>query len=162
MKYSRIAFLFSFCVCFLIILRSCKYDKGPVPLQLSNKTLFDYIQKTTGSGYYQNGNILNPAGNSPHGSFKLRMNNFAQQVLDSLGEPSSGTIFPDSSLIVKEIEAGSPIKYAVMFKNKGSWAWAEYSTSGEVFYSIAAKGEACISCHSVSPNTDLTRTFDLH
>jgi hypothetical protein len=146
----------------IMIFFSCQYEKGPVPPQLSNKSLFEYVEKTAGSGYYQNGNVLNPAGNSPHGSFKLRMNSIAQSILDSLGEPRLGLVFKDSSLIVKEIESGAPIKYAVMFKNKGSWAWAEFNASGEPYYSISARGEACISCHSVSPQRDLTRTFDLH
>jgi hypothetical protein len=160
MKFSVLISAF-FVTCFIVV-HSCTYDKGPMLPPLSNELLFEYVQKTAGKGYYQNGNTLNPAGNSPHSSFTLRMNEHAQQVLDNFGELSTGNIFPDSSLIVKENQTGSSIKYAVMFKNGGSWTWAEFGASGEVFYSITSEGKVCISCHSTSPNRDMTRTFDLH
>jgi len=58
--------------------------------------------------------------------------------------------------------------YAVMKKdpsngNAGNgWIWAEFETNGTVKTSVSAKGSACISCHSGTPNRDLIRTFDLH
>jgi hypothetical protein len=148
---------------FIIIgLSSCRNDKGAVPFQVTDKSLFELVQQTAGTGYYQNGDTLSPAGNSPHGNFRFRMNSVAQRVLNSSGELPSGGIFPDSSLLVKEIVNPGPIQYAVMYKNKNSWAWAEFKGNGEVYYSVTSNGKSCISCHSGSTNKDLVRTFDLH
>ncbi|MDQ3047815.1 MAG: hypothetical protein M3R27_09735 [Bacteroidota bacterium] len=148
---------------FSIAWSSCSKEKGAVPFQISNQSLFDLIEQSAGTGYYQNGNILPAAGNSPHNSFKLRFNSIALSALDSLGELPAGSIFPDSSLVVKEVTVGGSLsEYAVMYKHKGSWVWGEYRTNGDVIYSIGNKGAACISCHSEPINRDLTRTFDLH
>ncbi|MCE3281023.1 MAG: hypothetical protein K0S44_3214 [Bacteroidetes bacterium] len=146
-----------------IILSSCTKDKGQVPFQVNDRSVFDLVLQTAGSGYYQSGAVLPGAGNSPHGSFKLRMNNVAQRILNSAGElPAGGAVFPDSSLIVKEIQSPGEIQYAVMYKNGRSWAWAEFRGDGKAIYTITANGASCISCHSVTPNRDLVRTFDLH
>jgi hypothetical protein len=153
---------FAIIICLSIILHSCRNDKGAVPFQVTNKSLFELVQQTAGSGYYQSGAVLAPAGNSPHGSFKLRMNSKAQTALNSSGELPAGSKFADSSLIVKELQGAGAIQYAVMYKNGKSWAWAEFSSSGEPVYSVTSNGSSCIPCHSVSPNRDLTRTFDLH
>ena len=118
---------------------------------------------------YQNGTILAGVSPSPHGLFKLRFNAIAQAALDSLGELPVGATFPNGSLIVKEIYSGSTISLiAVMKKDAASnnagngWVWAEFKPNGETDYGIEKKGEACIGCHSGTPNRDLTRTFDLH
>jgi hypothetical protein len=149
-------------ICLIIILQSCRNDKGPVPFQVTNESLYKLVQETAGTGYYQSGNVLPGAGNSPHGSFKLRMNNIAQTVLNSSGELPVAGIFPDSSLIVKELQLSGTTQYAVMYKSGKSWAWAEFSASGNPVYSVTSNGAACISCHSGTPNRDLVRTFDLH
>ncbi len=156
MRYSGI--LCGLFICF----HSCTKQQAEVPMQMSNKSLFRLIQETAGSGYYKNGAVLSPAGDSPHGSFKLRMNAKAQTVLNGDGELPAGKTFPDSSLIVKEIEGSSHIKYAIMYKNKQSWLWAEFGSGGNVVYSIGSKGGGCIPCHSGTPNRDLVRSFDLH
>jgi hypothetical protein len=149
-------------ICFLIIIHSCAKEKGAVPFQVSDRSLFELVQKTAGSGYYQSGAVLSNAGNSPHGSFKFRMNSIAQRVLNASGELPAGAVFPDSSFLVKEIQAAGPIQYAVMYKSGKSWEWAEFSSNGDAYYSVGKNGAACISCHSNSPNRDLVRTFDLH
>jgi len=122
-----------------------------------------------GFSYYQNGNILAGASASPHGSFKLRFNDVASGVLDSLGELPVGSNFPSGSILVKELFNGSSIhQYAVMKKdpsnaNAGNdWVWAEFRTDGSASFTTGKKGDGCISCHSGSPNRDLVRTFDLH
>lgn len=148
---------------FLIItLHACRNDKGPVPFQVTNASLFELVQQTASSGYYQSGNVLPAAGNSPHGSFKLRMNINARAVLNTSGELPAGEKFPDSSLIVKELQLPGTTQYAVMYKSGKSWSWAEFSATGNPVYSVTSNGAACISCHSISPNRDLVRTFDLH
>jgi len=152
-------FLFIFILFFLF---SCRNDKS-YPGAFNDAGLFALTTDTAGTTYYQNGNILSAAGNSPHGSFKLRFNAKATSVLNGQLELSPSGIFPDSSLLVKEVFSGTTLQlYAVMFKHKGEWAWAEYGVTGNVIYSLANQGGACISCHSQSPNRDLVRTFDLH
>lgn len=153
-------------LCVLLILSSCKKDKS----DSADKELYD---ETINSSYifYQNSNaILNAAGNSPHGSFKLKFNPVAQSALDSTGKLPSGNQFPSGSLIVKEVYGGgtSLSLYAIMKKAPGnvnagsSWLWAEYKPGGETIVSVTDKGSGCIGCHSGNTNRDLTNSFDLH
>jgi hypothetical protein len=120
--------------------------------------------------YYQNNNtLLSAAGNSPHGSFKLRFNSVAQAALGVDGKLPTGGSFPDSSIIVKEVfNGGSLDLYAVMMKlpshpESGSgWLWAEYEPDGDVIHAISKKGNGCIGCHAGNTNRDLVNSFDLH
>jgi hypothetical protein len=144
---------------------SCKKDKTDTS---ADTALFNEVT-AGGFTFYQNGNILSAAAPSPHGSFKLRFNATAAGVLDSTGEFPAGNSFPAGALIVKEVYSGTSLRmYAVMKKdpsngNAGNgWVWAELNTDGSTEFSTGKKGDGCISCHSGSPNRDLTRTFDLH
>ncbi len=149
----------------IVTIQSCKKDKADTD---ADNALYSEIT-AGGYTYYQSGTLLSGVSPSPHGSFKLRFNATALAALDSIGELPSGSIFPTGSIIVKEIFSGSSINlYAVMKKdpsneNAGSgWLWAEFNTDGSAAFSTGKKGDGCISCHSGSPNRDLTRTFDLH
>lgn len=145
-------------------LYACTWDKGLPDSNLTDAALFGITTDTTGKVYYQNSAILPPAGGSPHGNFRLRFNSKAASVLDGSLELPVGQTFPDSSLIVKEALDGSNTLsiYAVMYKYKGSWLWAEYYAGGSVIYSNTLNGPVCISCHSAGANRDLVRTFDEH
>ena len=150
---------------YLLLVFSCKKDKTDTD---ADEALYNEV-KASGYSYYQSGNILPGASSSPHGSFKLRFNSVAQTVLDSTGELPTGVSFPTGSIIVKEVYDGSSLHlYAVMKKdpsneNAGSgWLWAELNTDGSTEFSTGKKGDGCVSCHSNTPNRDLTRTFDLH
>jgi hypothetical protein len=153
-------------LCAAFFLSSCKNEKS----DSADKELYD--ETLNGSyTYYQNSNtILNAAGNSPHGTFKLKFNGTAQAALDSTGKLPVGSEFPTGSLIVKEIYSGgtSLTLYAIMKKapgnvNAGSnWLWSEYKPGGETVVSVTDKGSGCISCHSGNVNRDLTNSFDLH
>jgi hypothetical protein len=149
----------------LIIIQSCKKDKVVTD---ADNALYSEIT-ASGYSYYQNGYMLSGVSPSPHGSFKLRFNATAYAALDSNGELPIGSSFPTGSIIVKEIYNVSSLNlYAVMKKdpsneNAGSgWVWAEFNIDGSTAFSTGKKGDACISCHSGTPNRDLTRTFDLH
>jgi hypothetical protein len=122
-----------------------------------------------GYTYYKNGEVLNAASQSPHGSFKLRFNSIAASALDSMKELPPGNSFPQGSVIVKEVTGSGGVSlYAVMKKDAASessasgWVWAELNTDGTAHYSTANKGIGCTGCHSESPHRDLVRTFDLH
>jgi hypothetical protein len=149
----------------IIFFSSCKKDKTDTD---TDEALYNEV-KASGYTYYQGGNILAGAPASPHGNFKLRFNSVAQTVLDSTGELPAGVSFPTGSMIVKEVYDGSSLHlFAVMKKDPsntnaaGGWLWAELNTDGSTNFSTGKKGDGCISCHSNSPNRDLTRTFDLH
>jgi len=145
--------------------QSCKKDED----SKEDEALFAEI--ATANSYYQNAAVLSPAGNSPHGSFKLRFNGTANAALDSTGELPVGGSFPSGSLLVKEVVSnGTTSLYAVMKKDPGSvyagsgWLWAEYNPDGSTVISVTKKGTdgECVSCHSFNTNRDLTNTFDLH
>ncbi|MCX6273919.1 MAG: cytochrome P460 family protein [Bacteroidetes bacterium] len=149
----------------VISIQSCKKDKTDP--DADNKL----YSEATASGFtkYQNDTLLSAASPSPHGSFKLRFNSTAAAALDSTGELPSGNTFPYGSVIVKDVYNGTDLKlYAVMKKDPSSsnsgngWLWAEFNPDGSVVFSTGKKGDGCVSCHSGSPNRDLTRTFDLH
>lgn len=145
-----------------LILFSCRNDRS-LPGILNDQYLFSITKDTTGHSWYQNGNTLSAGGNSPHGSFKLRFNQKAVSVLNGQLELSPSGVFPDSSLIVKEIYSGTTLQlYAMMYKFNSEWYWAEYDVTGNPVYSIGGQGAACIPCHSQAPHRDFVRTFDLH
>lgn len=149
----------------VISIQSCKKDKTDPDADIK------LYSESTASGFtnYMNGNLISAASPSPHGSFKLRFNSIAAAALDSTGELPQGNSFPYGSVIVKDVYNGSDLKlYAVMKKDPsstnsgGGWLWAEFNPDGSVAFSTGKKGDGCVSCHSGSPNRDLTRTFDLH
>ena len=149
-------------VAFFIIIQACKKETE------LDKSLLAEVEQT-GYVYYQNGDILQPEGSSPHGPFKLRFNGIAASVLDSLGELPVGATFPDGSIIVKDVYSGGNITlYAIMKKDAGNddagngWLWAEIEPGGTVAHSTSKKGNGCVGCHNDNPNRDLTQTFDLH
>lgn len=146
----------------IMLLSHCKKEKAGVPF-LSDKNIYALTQKINQRNYYDNGATLSPLGNSPHGSFRLWVNNKAASVLNMEDELPIGGVFPDSSLLVKEIQAGGSLSlYAIMYKLNSTWYWAEYKPDGEVFIGIGEGGAQCISCHSTSGNRDFTRTYELH
>lgn len=147
---------------FITVLLSCTRENLS-HLSLNDEKLYHLATDSSNVYYYQNGQILSPAGNSPHGTFRLWFNTTAYNVLDASLELPAGAVFPDSSLIVKQLlQSGVPAYYSVMYKRDGGWSWGEYYADGEVFYSVGKAGGACVSCHSQTPNRDMIRTFDLH
>lgn len=169
MKTNPSILLIKIVVIGIFTLTSCKKDKEEEPKTTNIDA--EIFSNATASGYvfYQNGDLLSGVSPSPHGAFKLRFNSIAAAALDSTGELPSGNTFPSGSIIVKDIYSGSTLTtYAVMKKDPSNefsgngWVWAEYKPDGTVLFTTANKGNGCISCHSGTPNRDLTRTFDLH
>ena len=113
--------------------------------------------------------VLQPAGGSPHGAFRLKFNATAAGALDAGGRLPSGEKFPEGSVIVKEImKNGQTELFAVMKRDPNSrfashkWIWAEIDPTGGEIYSVSKRGDACTGCHSETPNRDLARSFDYH
>jgi hypothetical protein len=146
----------------LLFLYSCGKKK-------TTRSLYSECKSSELSFYKGKDTVYEPAGDSPHGSFKLRFNSKALSRLDASGKLPAGAQFENGAVIVKEIyKNGQLEQYAVMKKVPSSrvavskWIWAELRPDGSVIYDISKGGDACVSCHSRSANRDLTRSFDLH
>lgn len=141
---------------------SCKKKK-------TNESLSDDARSPDLSLYKNKDTIYDPAGGSPHGRFKLKFNGTATSKFGGDGKMPANVAFDKGSTLVKEVYENGSIKlYAVMKKDPdskfsaGGWLWGEYGPDGKTIYSVAKKGEACLSCHQGGTNRDLARSFDLH
>ena len=149
-----------------ILLINCKKRKE----EQLNESLYNESMNSALVFYKGIDSTYSPAGGSPHGPFKLKVNSTASAALTDNGRLPSGATFPDGSLIVKELYSGSTLTtYVVMkkdrdskFKSEGDWLWGEYKADGSLIYSAGKKGESCISCHTSGAVRDYTRSFDLH
>jgi Cytochrome P460 len=160
-----------FLVWFSVLFYSCTKDAGMTPsatLGISDAEFYTEFKDTSVYFPYKNGTILNAKGTSPHGTFKLRVNAIANAALDSSGK-FTGSVFPEGSVIVKEVYNGNSLyAYAVMKKEPSNaaagngWIWAEYGADGKVLFGVDKKGNGCIACHSGAGNQDLVLTFNLH
>jgi hypothetical protein len=155
-----------------IVIHSCVYHDLQQDLDVAYATDSTLRAETfdTRLIYYKEGAQLQPAPESPHGIFRIKYNSLAATVLDSQGKVIAGAVFPEGSLIVKEVfnSDGEIVVDAVLKKSSGdpsageNWLWAEYYRDGGIPFSIAFKGNGCISCHQQTPNNDLVRVFALH
>lgn len=155
----------------VVLLKSCVYHdiSDPDYINASDESLFDEADNGADYTYYQSGNTIAPAAQSPHGMYRLRFNSTALQALDVNGELPENGRFPTGSIVVKEVYVNSNLNILAVMKkapidvNAGDgWLWAEYRLDGTPAVSIEGKGNSCISCHNDTPNRDLVRTFDLH
>ncbi len=161
----------------LVVVASCGGSEGtllPPPggqTQITDADVFRLSQVTAGSVWYKNSpDTLARSAGSGHSELRLRtrFNARAASQLDASGKVRAGTVFQDSSIIVKELINGSTlIRYAVMMKlpssssaGTGGWLWAYYSPTGSAQISISSRGGACVGCHS--SGIDQTRMNDSH
>lgn len=120
--------------------------------------------------WYKNSpDTLSPGGNSPHFTrLRTRYDTRAATQLDAAGKVKDPAMFPDSSLIVKEIYQGGALALvAVMLKavgdpnaGHGEWLWGEYRLGGQVIHSVAQDNGLCHNCHITG--IDHTRMNDSH
>ena len=138
----------------------------------TDETLYKWVNSEKDFVYYKNSDAILPTTEDTeraHDNFqRTRFNKIAASVLNSEGKLPKGGVFPDSSVIVKEIYSdknSQPEILAVMVKLKGAensnkdWLWAEYSPKGEVEYSVNKNGKVCVKCHNTGD--DYVRIFDL-
>lgn len=163
-------------ISFVFIGQACKkevFDQSipdtGVMVQITDDELLELSVTNEGFVFFDGGKTIAGVEPSPHGSFRLKFNEVAASVLSSDGTFPEGAVFPENSLIVKEILSGSDISlYAIMQKQPGDanaasgWVWGEYEPDGKVLFGVDTKGSSCVGCHSENPNRDLTRTFNLH
>lgn len=144
-------------------------DALPGASTTTESQLYQLGKSITGFVFYKNSpDTILKGGNSGHPDAKLRTryNSIAAKYLDANGKVKTGTVFPDSSLIVKELYSGNVLTtYVFLFKkmddknaDANGWVWAETSPSGTATYPVTNKGSGCIGCHSVG--IDYTRMND--
>lgn len=152
----------------------CKDEDSPTTPGQSATTetaLYMLGKSSTGFVFYKNTlDTISKGGNSGHPDAKLRTryNAIAAKYLDGTGKVKAGTVFPDSSLIVKELYTNNALTtYVFLFKKNGDqnadangWVWAETSPIGSTLYAANKKGVGCIGCHGVG--IDYTRMNDAH
>ena len=144
----------------LCVFYSCTKDQGINPdLAFSDRALYDSCRNVQAFHYYKNDPAAVYSGvHGPHGAFKLRFNKTAFAALTDNGKLPATKTFPDGSLIVKDIQSNG--QYALMYKKRGSWLWAEINADGSVAFSTTREPTAtCISCHSQSGQRDLAVSF---
>ena len=153
-------------LCFFFgVLYACTKDKGRNPaLAYTDFGLYDSCTSSGAFVYYKNDeSIVYSGSNGPHGTFKLKFNHKANAQLLDAGKLPVGASFTDGSMVVKEIISGGKVtEYAMMYKLKGSWIWAEFNSDRSVKHSVKANNSLCTSCHSQAGNRDLVNTFYFH
>ncbi|HRJ85101.1 MAG TPA: cytochrome P460 family protein [Ignavibacteria bacterium] len=138
-----------------------------------DESLYKWITSEKEYYYYKHSPEILPSSKETEGAhdnfMRVRFNYKAAAVLNSDGHLPKGIMFPDSSIIVKEIyseKTGQVELLAAMVKLKGApnsnkdWLWAEYSPTGDVEYSVSKNGKACVSCHKST--YDNVRIFEIY
>ena len=154
--------IITFCLC----LTSCGKKAEGI-----DKELLDKSESTEGFRYYrENDEIFSSSQPSAHNPyFRTRFNQIAFEALTDSGRLPAGDVFPEGSLVVKELfdkKNGELKILAIMEKDTDSpysadgWIWGEYRANGSVFISAEEKGSSCVSCHRAA-SRDLVRLFDL-
>jgi hypothetical protein len=156
----------------LIVFNSCVSDKEEGTV-VSDATMYGLAKNPSSFSFYENNSdTLHADPSSPHVVYvRVRFNPRARSVMNDSLNKLEGTVFPDESMIVKEVyrsKGGPLVSYEIMYKVQGAansgdgWIWSEQSADGNVIYSSAKKGDQCVQCHSQGVNSDLVRTFALH
>lgn len=144
-------------------INSCKKDKVASEV---DQQLFEMAKTTTGFVWYKNSDsLLGKSSGSGHAEpfLRTRYNSIAATQLDTNGKVQNNAVFPEGSLIVKELHNNSTTigRYAILYKNSGSeaadakgWVWGYIDADGTVNQPASKKGSACINCHSQAENID--------
>lgn len=157
-----------FAICALsLTLSNCKKPTPEDELQYTKAI------NTTGFTYYQNSTGYLPSSNaSGHGEpyFRVRFNQIAYAALADSGRLPAGAVFPEGSIVVKELydNSNGQLKIVAIMEKSASntlaakgWLWSEYKADGKLIVSVNDKGKACTGCHSTN-SRDYTRLFDLY
>jgi hypothetical protein len=148
---------------FALALAGCSKEDQ---LKGTDKALFEEAKATTIFFYYKfNTSLLSKSAGSGHNFpyLRTRYNVTAASQLDTLGKVKPGAVFPEGSLIVKELyrTSTSLSRYAILKKNSSSadadangWVWGYIDTDESVAEPAKNKGAACNGCHSQTDNID--------
>jgi hypothetical protein len=142
---------------------SCKRD---IALSGTDKELYELAIETNGYTWFQNSSVLldKSAGSGhPQPFLRTRYNAIAATQLDSTGRIMVGSIFPEGSVVVKELRMNTSTigQYAVLYKDAGhvdadarGWVWGYINADGTVAESASKKGSSCSGCHSQTDHID--------
>lgn len=152
-----------FILTFIWTISACKKVS---PATGTDKELFDLSKDTIGFFWYKNSNsVLKKSSGSAHSQpfLRTRYNSIAAAMLDSSGRIKNGVLFPEGSLIVKELfnDQTTIGRYAILYKKQGSvdadangWIWGYINTDGTVADPASDKGSSCKGCHSQTGSID--------
>lgn len=150
-----------FIISVLLLIFSCKKEPKGIDGELYNLSKDDagyvwyknsaaFLDKSSGSGH-----------NFPF--LRTRFNAVAATQLDASGKILENAVFPEGSVVVKELyDSGNELKrYATLYKKSDSefadangWVWGYIEKNGKVVESAELKGASCIGCHSQGGNID--------
>jgi len=148
-----------------ISLMGCKKDSSS---NITDADLYKIAKETSGFTWYKNSDALLPKSTlSGHSEalLRTRYNTIAATKLDESGKVQSAIIFPNGSLIVKELysDQSTLAKYAILYKDpensyadSDGWVWGYVEADGTVVEPTSKKGNACIACHSHEGNINKT------
>lgn len=161
-KRNAIAFLSIF-ILSIWSFNACKKDNEE---KSTDEELYEMSKETNGFVWYKNSSaLLDKSSGSAHPQalLRTRYNAIAATQLNSDGKVDSNAVFPEGSLIVKELFDNPTTlgRYAILYKNSESadadakgWVWGYINADGEVSASASMKGSSCINCHSQANNID--------
>lgn len=133
--------------------------------------LYDLSKETTDFVWYKNSDeILESSSGSGHTEpkFRTRYNTLAATQLNAEGKVVDNAVFPEGSLIVKDLfnNKDNFCTYAIMYKDSDNedadadgWVWATYKENGGVKKSVTKMGDGCNGCHSPGIDFTLMNTY---
>lgn len=150
-------------ICGVGLMNSCKKD---VALSEIDEELFNMARNTVNFTLFKNStDLLNMSDGNAHTYpyLRTRYNDIASTQLDTTSRISENALFPEGSIIVKELYSNTTTiaRYAVLYKNSSNvnadargWVWGYINANGTVAETATNKGSACNGCHSQSGNID--------
>jgi Cytochrome P460 len=166
MKRNNLILLANAVLLVLTMLNACKGDDDSA--KNTDQELLDLSKSATGFTWYKNSDALLPKSSGTGHSqplLRTRYNDVAAAMLDMDGKVKAGTVFPDGSLIVKELNNNATTigRYAILYKQSGhadadadGWVWGYINANGSVAEPAANKGNGCRGCHGQADHIDFT------
>ena len=165
MNLRTLSIFLSIIVISSMIWSACKHDTDEDPM---DARLLDMARRTDGFVWYEDSTAQLPrSSGSGHGEplLRTRYNALAATVLNTNLMVTSDTLFPEGSLIVKELmtDASTIGTYAILYKQSSNayadasgWVWGYVRPNGEVRVPAKEQGAACRTCHTQAGHIDQT------
>jgi Cytochrome P460 len=166
MKRNNLLLLATAMLVAFTMLNACKSDDDAAAS--TDKELYDMSKSGSGFTWYKNSDALLPKSSGTGHSqplLRTRYNDVAAAMLDMDGKVKTGTVFPEGSLIVKELNNNATTigRYAILYKQSGhpdadvdGWVWGYINADGSVVEPAANKGNNCRGCHGQADHIDFT------
>jgi hypothetical protein len=150
-------------ICLFIMINACNKDEEA---KGTDKELLEMAMVSSGFTWYKHsGDFLDKSSGSGHPFpiLRTRFNEIAATQLDSVGKISASAVFPEGSLIVKELAESDEVvvRYAILYKDSNhndadanGWVWGYVNLDGTVSSPAANKGGSCIGCHTQEGNIE--------